>query len=85
VAGERVSAHNRPVNIIYFMLEESCTVIGDRHGRRAAPEKAGKIFEAFLTTKPQGSGMGRANSRSIVESHGGFCNQKSASLQIQST
>ena len=34
-------------------------------------DKADEIFKAFVTTKPQGSGMGLAISRSIVESYRG--------------
>jgi PAS domain S-box-containing protein len=36
-----------------------------------AADEADQIFDAFFTTKPEGSGMGLAISRSIIESHGG--------------
>lgn len=47
----------------------SITVVD--HGPGVAPELAARIFEPYVTTKPEGLGMGLMICRTIVESHGG--------------
>jgi signal transduction histidine kinase len=40
-------------------------------GSGMGPQQAERIFDAFFTTKPEGTGMGLTISRSIIESHSG--------------
>jgi C4-dicarboxylate-specific signal transduction histidine kinase len=51
--------------------DEHLMVCASDTGVGLPPQQADQIFNAFFTTKPQGTGMGLSISRSIVESHSG--------------
>jgi signal transduction histidine kinase len=50
-------------NAVALSVEDSGSGIG--------PERLSNIFEVYVTTKPQGMGLGLAICRTIIESHGG--------------
>ena len=60
------------LTVISQMSEDSEVLIAVRDAGVGLPaENPDQIFESFVTTKPHGTGMGLAITRSIVESHGG--------------
>ena len=63
--GGELTISARPNSQGHLMVSLSDTGVG------LPAENAERIFDAFHTTKPEGTGMGLAITRSIVESHGG--------------
>jgi PAS domain S-box-containing protein len=60
------------LTITSHMSDEGALIIGVSDTGIGLPtENPDRIFESFVTTKPHGTGMGLAITRSIVESHGG--------------
>ncbi len=63
----------RPRQLVISTAVDGGNVVGSVRDAGAGfdSDQAGRLFEAFYTTKPQGTGMGLAICRSIVEAHGG--------------
>lgn len=74
-AGEAILADAESPRDIYVETRHTehndVTIIVRDTGVGAAEADLERMFSHFVTTKPQGLGMGLAISRSIIESHGG--------------
>jgi two-component system sensor kinase FixL len=58
-----VSARSVEVDMVEVQVRD--------HGHGIKPEAAGQLFQPFMTTKPDGTGIGLSISRTIIEAHGG--------------
>jgi PAS domain S-box-containing protein len=58
-----IRSHRNPEDLVVISVSDT--------GIGLPPDRIDKVFDAFFTTKPQGTGMGLSLSRSIIEAHGG--------------
>jgi signal transduction histidine kinase len=61
----------RVLQVRSWHQDDAVVVTVEDSGPGIAPENFDRIFEAFVTTKPQGMGLGLAICRMIIERHAG--------------
>ena len=59
------------VSTSYSSSNRSITVVIEDTGSGMSEETVSRMFDLFFTTKPQGTGLGMAIARSVVDLHGG--------------
>jgi signal transduction histidine kinase len=62
---------HRVLQVRSWHQDDAVVVTVEDSGPGIAPENFDRIFEAFVTTKPQGMGLGLAICRMIIERHAG--------------
>ncbi len=68
----------QPIIVTLTREAERCAVDVRDHGMGLAPEVRDRLFEAFMTTKPDGLGLGLSICKTIVEAHGGELQARAA-------
>ena len=59
------------VSTSYARETRSLTIVIEDTGHGMSEETLSRIFDLFFTTKPQGTGLGMALARSVIDLHGG--------------
>jgi two-component system sensor kinase FixL len=65
------TAARREVTISTYAADGQARIRVDDSGHGIAPEIRDSLFESFVSSKPDGMGVGLSISRTIVEAHGG--------------
>ena len=67
-----VTGRTRELTVSSALADPSSVIVAVQDtGAGLDPAVADRVFQSFFTTKPDGTGMGLAICRSIVEAHGG--------------
>jgi len=60
-----------PLILKTSLLDDAVELSVEDHGTGTEEKSLNRLFEPFFTTKPEGTGMGLAINRTIIQGHGG--------------
>lgn len=72
-----VNAGAKNISIAAFRENDKAAVSIEDDGHGIKEEHIGKVFEPFFTTKREGTGLGLAVCRKLIEEHGGYIEAES--------